>query len=301
MNRAVARPVMRVEAGMAKSDPDLVAREAPLTVELRSAAGGETRVAGILMRTPGDDDDLVRGWLYTERLIGSLADIAAIESPDEKDERDEKNQKDAERHARVLVTVAASVVLDHVLEHRSLTPTSACGLCGRVAVERVDALLALRALQANTDSTPVASARWPCRLISELPATLLKAQTVFAATGGLHAAGLFDDAGAVQFVREDIGRHNAVDKVIGGALAAGRLHDRCPILVVSGRVAFEIVQKAAMGGQSAVVAVGAPSDLAVDAARACGLTLVGFARDGRFNVYAGAERIDAPAAAISAS
>jgi FdhD protein len=238
------------------------------------------------MRTPGDDDDLVRGWLYTERLVADPAEILTI------DRRDPAvDGTDAEA---VIVTVAASVVLDHVIEHRSLTPTSACGLCGRVAIDRLDAG---RAIADAHGTRPV---RWSSELIAGLPAALLTAQTVFAATGGLHAAGLFDDRGAVQFVREDIGRHNAVDKVIGAALAAARLPDRCPILVVSGRVAFEIVQKAAVGGQAAVVAIGAPSDLAIDAARAAGLTLVGFARAGRFNVYAGVERIHASGAAVSA-
>ena len=280
MTRAAARPVVRVEHGAARVEPDLVAREAPLTVDLRSGADGAAQTAGILMRTPGDDVDLVRGWLFTERLIGGVGDIVSIDGPGE------EGTPDAER---VIVTVADSVNLDHVLRHRSLTPTSACGLCGRIAIDRLDAGGAAAVSPAGADS------RWPSSLIAGLPAALLTAQTVFAATGGLHAAGLFDDTGGIQFVREDIGRHNAVDKVIGAALGAGRLPGECPILVVSGRVAFEIVQKAAVAGHRAVVAVGAPSDLAIDAARSAGLTLVGFARDGRFNVYARAERIAAGA------
>jgi FdhD protein len=238
------------------------------------------------MRTPGDDDDLVRGWLYTERLIGDVNDVRSIDRPAE---------GDGDHETRVLVTVASSVALDHVLEHRSLSPTSACGLCGRVAIDRLDAG------RVGLPSAGGLSPRWTHTLIAGLPSALLTAQTVFAATGGLHAAGLFDDEGTVQFVREDIGRHNAVDKVIGAALAAGCLRERCSLLVVSGRIAFEIVQKAAVGGQLAVVAVGAPSDLAVDAARAAGMTLVGFARDGRFNVYAGIERIHGSAGTVSVS
>lgn len=287
MTRAVAKPVLRVEGGAARADPDLVAREAPLAIDLRSTVAGAVRGAGLLMRTPGDDADLVRGWLYTERIIRRSDEIVAIDHTNVAGESERLG--DAERPKpigeRIVVTVAASVALDHVLEHRSLAPTSACGLCGRVAVDRLDAL------GEETSPAPADAPRWPAALIADLPATLLAAQTVFAATGGLHAAGLFDDHGALQVVREDIGRHNAVDKVIGAALVAGRLGASCPILVVSGRVAFEIVQKAAVGRLAAVVAVGAPSDLAVDAARAAGLTLVGFARDGRFNVYAGAERI----------
>ena len=237
------------------------------------------------MRTPGDDRDLIRGWLFTERVLANVSDIVAIDVPGDRDSDE----------GRAVVTVAASVSLDHVLEHRSLTPTSACGLCGRIAIDRLDA-----GFVPATAPAASGAARWSSSLISRLPAALLTAQTVFAATGGLHAAGLFDDAGEMQFVREDIGRHNAVDKVIGAALGAGRLRDRCPILVVSGRVAFEIVQKAAVAGTRALIAVGAPSDLAIDAARSAGLTLVGFARDGRFNVYTGAERIDLAAPILTA-
>jgi FdhD protein len=128
-------------------------------------------------------------------------------------------------------------------------------------------------------------------VISSLPDRLRRHQAVFAETGGLHAAGLFTAAGDLVDIREDIGRHNAVDKLVGAALRAGRLPARRQILVVSGRVAYEIVQKAVMAGIPLLVAVGAPSDLAVAAARAARLTLAGFARDGRYNVYAGAERI----------
>jgi FdhD protein len=274
MSRAAAVPIVRVQQGAARTDQDLVAVEAPLGVEVRSAAGGPACRLGVLMRTPGDDGDLIRGWLYTERVVHHVAAIVSIDfaDPDASDPADD----------RVTVTLADSVAIDEVIQHRVLTPTSACGLCGRLSVDRLDAR------RVHLDP---ALPRWPSSLIASLPARLLGAQTVFAETGGLHAAGLFDAEGQLRFVREDIGRHNAVDKVIGAALSTDHMINPSPLLVVSGRVAFEIVQKAAVAGFGAVIAVGAPSDMAIEAARVAGLTLVGFVRDGRFNVYTGAERI----------
>jgi FdhD protein len=283
MPRATAVPIVRVDHGAARSDQDLVAIEAPLGVEVRSASGGPVCRLGVLMRTPGDDADLIRGWLYTERVVRDVATIISI------DFADPDASEPAE--ARVTVTLADAVAIDEVIQHRVLTPTSACGLCGRLSVDRVDAR-----------RVPVDAAlpRWPSTLIASLPTRLRSAQTVFAETGGLHAAGLFDAQGHLRVAREDIGRHNAVDKVIGAVLSTDHVVNHAPLLVVSGRVAFEIVQKAAAAGLAAVIAVGAPSDLAIEAARVAGLTLVGFVRDGRFNVYAGAERIaeDADVSAV---
>ena len=162
-----------------------------------------------------------------------------------------------------------------------LITTSACGLCGRLSVQSLD----------RARGRSAAAPQFSAEALASLPARLRDGQTVFAETGGLHAAALFDDSGARIALAEDVGRHNAVDKVVGAALRAGRLPASGSVLVVSGRVAFEIVQKAALAGVAAIVAVGAPSNLAIDAARAAGLTLVGFARDGHFNVYAGVERV----------
>jgi FdhD protein len=274
MSRAAAVPIVRVEHGAARTGQDLVAIEAPLGIEVRSAGGGPACRLGVLMRTPGDDRDLIRGWLYTERVVHDLATIVSIEFAD----LDPSDPADA----RATVTLADSVAIAEVIQHRVLTPTSACGLCGRLSVDRLDAR-----------RVPIDAAlpRWPSTLIASLPARLLGAQTVFAETGGLHAAGLFDAHGQLGVVREDIGRHNAVDKVVGAVLSTGPAINHSHLLVVSGRVAFEIVQKAAVAGLDAVIAVGAPSDMAIEAARVAGLTLVGFVRDGRFNVYTGAERI----------
>jgi len=265
---------MRVDHGAARTDQDLVAIEAPLSVEVRSAGGGPVCRLGVLMRTPGDDADLIRGWLYTERVVQDVAAIVSMDFPEP--------DASVPAEARVTVMLADSVAIDEVVQHRVLTPTSACGLCGRLSVDR------LHARRAHINA---AAPCWPSTLIASLPARLLSAQAVFAETGGLHAAGLFDAQGQLRVVREDIGRHNAVDKVIGAAFSGEGVINHTPLLVVSGRVAFEIVQKAAVGGLDAVIAVGAPSDMAIEAARVTGLTLVGFVRDGRFNVYTGAERI----------
>jgi FdhD protein len=290
MTRAAALPIVRVERTGTRADSDLVAIEAPLSLELRSATAGPSRRVGVLMRTPGDDLDLLRGWLFTERIIGRLAEILAVDFPAPADAAlATDGAADAARPSpeRAVVTLASSVAIDEVVEHRVLTPTSACGLCGRLALDQLDA---------RHGAARDRGQAWAATLIATLPTALLAAQTVFAETGGLHAAGLFDDAGRLHLIREDIGRHNAVDKVIGAALAEPSGPTPSRLLVVSGRVAFEIVQKAAVAGLTAIVAVGAPSDLAVRAARETGLTLVGFARAGRFNVYAGAQRIDRPAA-----
>ena len=226
------------------------------------------RSLGVVMRTPGDDRDLVLGLLYSESVIHSKNDVASLTLETTENDGDVAD-----------VRLADEVDLDAVIRGRALLGTSACGLCGRLAIERVD-VLARR-------TTRPARATWPAELIVELPARLRARQTVFAETGGLHAAGLFRADGTLVVLREDVGRHNAVDKLVGAALDADLMPAADALLVVSGRVAYEIVQKAAVAGVAGIVAVGAPSSLAVEAAHATGLTLIGFARDGRFNVYAG--------------
>jgi FdhD protein len=177
-----------------------------------------------------------------------------------------------------LDVVLADGVAFHPREHRRvLSGTSACGLCGRLDVLRID----------STTPRGQHVASVTAALVRAIPERLRSAQRAFAETGGLHAAGLFDSQGEAIAVREDIGRHNAVDKIVGAMLDAGRLPATSGTLGLSGRVAYEIVQKAARAGIGAIVAIGAPSSLAIDACRAAGITLAGFVRDGRFNVYAG--------------
>jgi FdhD protein len=271
-HRVAIASIQRHGGERVRADQDLVAVEAPLEVRLGHPETPRARSLGVLMRTPGDDRDLILGLLHAEGLVRSAADAIDVEIS--------VNADGAE--------VAGVVLARHVALHdwagaRATTGTSACGLCGRLEMLRLDRL----GDRAPVPGAPPISAS----TLASVPATLRRGQAVFTETGGLHAAGLFDFDGTLRTLREDVGRHNAVDKVIGAALACGRLPARSELLGVSGRVAFEIVQKAVMAGVAAVVAVGAPSNLAVEAARATGVTLVGFARDGRFNVYAGAERI----------
>ena len=292
-DRVVVAPITRVAGAAASTDQDLVAAEAPLEIVLGKSVPGAIssdeeggnyarhrfpRSLGVTMRTPGDDRDLVLGFLITEQIIGALGDVIhiAFDAPSGRAE-DEGSQP-----ARALVTLADSIDLDRVAHTRVLDRSSACGLCGRLAMQAVRVAGGRRSQNAE----PIDPA-----IILAMPEQLRKRQAVFAETGGLHAAALCDAHGVPQIVREDVGRHNAVDKVIGAALAAMQFPAIDSWLAVSGRVAFEIVQKACAAGVVGVIAVGAPSSLAVDAARSAGLTLVGFARDGRFNIYAGRERI----------
>jgi FdhD protein len=273
--RARVDAITRLDAEGSRPDSDLVAIEAPLELRLLHPDLPAPRSLGLLMRTPGDDRDLVLGFLLTEGVIQAAGDVEDLVLQGvEPGARDET--------ACATATLRAALSLTARLPERVASATSACGLCGRVALRALDAGARARA----------ARARIPAAAIHHLPASLRAGQAVFAGTGGLHAAALCDFSGQAWLVREDVGRHNAVDKVAGAALAAGRLPATDALLAVSGRVAYEIVQKAVALGVAALVAVGAPSTLAIDAARAAGLTLAGFARDGRFNVYAGEDRID---------
>jgi FdhD protein len=259
--RRVARVAWQGE--QARHDDDEVAGEAPL----------EIRVAGqplaVLMRTPGHDDELARGFLLTEGVVARPADVVSV-----------RHCSDAPDDDVVNVVLAEGVDVDWARLRRSTFASSSCGVCGK----RTRAA-ALGVAPPLVDAVEVA-----VETLYELPGRLRAAQAAFGLTGGLHAAGLYDAAGAALVVREDVGRHNAVDKVVGWAAAAGEaLAGR--VLVVSGRVSFEIVQKALAARIPVVAAVSAPTSLAVEVARERGLTLVAFLRDRRLNVYAGGERI----------
>lgn len=262
----VVRSLLRLTREGVAADQDLVAVEAPLTVDI-SGPDGRVHPLGILMRTPGDDRALALGALVAEGVIATSADWTHVDTRDD----------------RVLVTLTATASLD-ALRDRVGTTTSACGLCGRVEV------LALEH-RSSDEASPRTRLHVAAEVLTALPDHLRAAQAAFAQTGGLHAAGVFDAAGALVTAHEDVGRHNAVDKAVGALLQAGRLPASTLVLVVSGRIAYEIVQKAAAAGFQLVVAVGATTDLAVDAARAAGLTLVGFTRDGRANIYTHPDRV----------
>jgi FdhD protein len=268
---SVETRVLAVEDGVGRERRDRLAGEEPL--EIRAAGPGQTAVrVAVTMRTPGNDFELAAGFLHSEGLLGSPLELAEI-----------KYCTDVElgEQAYNVVTVHLRRPFAAELVQRNFGVTSACGVCGKASIDSIE--VASEPLAAG----PVVAAN----VVAELPERLRSAQRTFERTGGLHATGLFDAAGELILVREDVGRHNALDKVIGNRLLDGALPLAGSVALVSGRASFELVQKAAVAGIPMLCAVGAPSSLAVDAARRLGLTLVGFLRDGRFNVYSGAARI----------
>jgi FdhD protein len=256
---------------------DAVVTEEPL--ELRLAAGGVTRTLAVTMRTPGSDFELAAGFLYDEGIVRSRDEIAGISyCIDPAVDADQ-------RYNIVSAELQRAALPDPARFERHFTTTSSCGVCGRAQLD------SLRELGAE----PVADdVRVPAGVLYALPDRMRGAQRIFAATGGLHAAALFDERGEPLAVREDVGRHNALDKLVGW----GALNDRLPfsrtILMVSGRASYEILQKAVMARIPIVCSVSAPSSLAVALAREFAVTLVGFLRGTRANVYAGGERIASP-------
>jgi FdhD protein len=249
---------------------DTLVTEEPLEIRVQGPDGVAHQV-GVTMRTPGGDFELAAGFLFTEGLVDP-GDISRVAYCDDL-EADEQRYN--------VVTVSLTRAFDPAVLRRNFTTTSSCGVCGKAALEDVE-----------VRCTPVAEGTSVALdVLLGLPEALRSAQRVFDRTGGLHAAGLFEPDGRLLSVREDVGRHNAVDKVIGESLLAGDIPLARRILQVSGRLSFEIVQKAAVAAIPIVSAVSAPSSLAVDAAERFGLTLVGFVREGRANVYTRPDRV----------
>ena len=263
---AAVRSVDVLRRGESAATRDEVAVELPLEVRLNGYP------FSVIMRTPGQDGDLALGFLFAEGVVRRRDDVVRI---------------DVDEATGVTNIVFArgrdERVADALDQRRQVAMNSSCGLCGRRSLET----LALEA--------PPCRAEWSvsAAMVGALPNLLRSAQSAFAQTGGLHAAGLFDVDGRLEASAEDVGRHNAVDKLLGRMLDAGRLPLAGSLLFVSGRSSFEIVQKAWMGGIPFVAAVSAPSSLAVDLAGEAGMTLLGFVRDGRFNIYAHPERVAA--------
>jgi FdhD protein len=277
MGRVTARrPVLRLDlgTGAASTRPDTLAAEEPLEIRV----GG--RPLAVTMRTPGDDLDLAHGFLLTEGVIRTVSDISVARYCDSVDDsgRNTYNVLD--------VALAPGVAPPEVGIERNFYTTSSCGVCGKASI---DAVRTKTSYEPGGDTTPIRP-----EVLVGLPDTLRAAQKVFEKTGGLHAAGLFTADGELRCLREDVGRHNAVDKVMGWALREGLLPLSGHVLMVSGRASFELVQKALMAGLPALAAVSAPSTLAAELAAESGMTLVGFLRGETMNVYTGAERIVLP-------
>jgi FdhD protein len=268
----VSAIVVAWEGDRQLSRADTLATEEPLEIRLAGCS------VAVTMRTPGDDFDLAAGFLFTEGIIRDWADIASIVHCPTDDAAVAGNI--------VNINPADPSMVDPERWRRNFFATSSCGLCGKASIAAI-----------RQEAAPIDSyGKVDSRTLYTLDRKLRQAQDVFSQTGGLHAAGLFDGHGNLITIREDVGRHNAVDKVIGQAVRCLQVPLRDHILMVSSRGSFEIVQKALMAGIPIVAAVSAPSSLAVDLARSAGMTLLGFLhsdRDGggRFNAYAGAERI----------
>lgn len=269
-NVADAR-VLAVGEGVGHERPDVLAAEEPMEIRVEGPGQQPASVA-VTMRTPGGDFELAAGFLLTEGLIRGREEIRRVSYCEDLPPGDQ--------HYNV-VTVELVRSFDASLLSRNFYANSSCGICGKATLEHVEVVCPVVA------PGPLVAPE----VISGMPHALRTAQKVFERTGGLHAAGLFSPEGALIALREDVGRHNAVDKLVGEALLSGDVPLSERVLFVSGRSSFEIVQKAAVGGIPIVAAVSAPSSLAVEAAQRLGQTLVGFVRGERFNVYAHPERI----------
>jgi len=263
--------LLRVEGERVYPRSDYLATEEPLEIRL-VAQGGEGRTLAVTMRTPGHDFELAAGFLFAEGIVSRREEIRRISYCAPRGEPQQYNV--------VSVAINAPHLPELTSFERHFFTHSACGVCGRASLENL-----YRRYRPLQDGPTV-----PARLLLALPQRLLSHQTLFGATGGLHAAALFDPEGGLLALREDVGRHNAVDKLLGWALLEGRLPLSECLLLVSGRASFELVQKALAAEVPILVALSAPSSLAVDLARAFNLTLAGFLRSG-FNLYAAPERI----------
>jgi FdhD protein len=261
------RPALKWRERVLADCDETLAVEEPLEIRL----GG--RRFTLTMRTPGNDEELVAGFLFAEGFIGSAAELGEIRRVRDRRGKREPNAID------VLLNVPAAGLRERL--KRNFAITASCGVCGKTSIDSI-----MRRIEPLGDSATIAAAT-----LLEIAPRLRESQRVFALTGGLHAAGLFDLSGKLIAVREDIGRHNAVDKLVGYALGRDILPLASYMMMVSGRLSFEIVQKAAAAGVPILAGVSAPSSLAVELAESAGLTLIGFLRHQGFNVYCGSERI----------
>ncbi|MEM8907404.1 MAG: formate dehydrogenase accessory sulfurtransferase FdhD [Bacteroidota bacterium] len=269
----ISRDIWTISEQGTEKRPDYLAVEEPLEIQLRfgPVKARRQQSLSITMRTPGHDVDLAMGFLLTEGIIQSIQQIKkAAHLP-------------LSGENVIQVSLQPEVKVDLQRLERHFYTSSSCGICGKSSMAAVKVHI--------PQSLPPQHPKIDQQLIHQLPSRLRQQQAVFADTGGLHAAALFDTQGQLQLLREDVGRHNAVDKLIGAAAAQTPFPFAQSIILVSGRVSFELVQKSLIAGLPILVAVGAPSSLAIELAQEWKMTIIGFARDGRFNVYCGYERI----------
>jgi FdhD protein len=276
-------PIIKVYAALSANTSDSLAIEEPLEIRLEYGAKYQRHVqnVSVTMRTPGNDAELAAGFLFTEGIIKRAGDITNI---------DHCFIACADNKENVIqVSLAEDIVPDLKNTERNFYTTSSCGVCGKGSINAIRTVSSY-AGQLSDDNIIINA-----RLLHSLPDVLSRHQDVFADTGGLHASALFNQSGDLLLVREDVGRHNALDKLIGAALHENWLPLNQSILLLSGRASFELVQKAAMAGIHIIAAVGAPSSLAVELAKEFNITLIGFLRNHRFNIYTAAHRIVIPA------
>ena len=265
----ITAPIHTVERGLSSSRSDLLAIEEPLQLCLNGFP------LSITMRTPGSDLDLAVGFLFTEGIIEDVGQILSMRAGPAEDENSGE---------RVTIRLKPEVAIDPGRIRRNFYTSSSCGVCGKLAMGAIEVRPALPMRQSGP--------QFHADLIYRLPDLLRRAQDNFDRTGGIHAAALFSPEGALLGLREDVGRHNAVDKLIGFALRDGTVPLNDSLILVSGRAGFELVQKSVMAAIPVLAAVGAPSSLAVEVAQRFGMTLVGFLRGERFNVYSGHWRVE---------
>ena len=269
--------IVKVQGQQHSQQSDFVVMEEPLEIRLGFAKNGSRhqRKISVTMRTPGHDEELALGFLFTEGIITGMEQVSGFSRPPVRWKQAKENV--------LLVQLTNGVEVDLERLKRNFYTSSSCGVCGKASIEAVR-------VQGRFE-LPEAQPLFEANLLHELPKRLASRQSIFDCTGGLHGAALFATNGKLLLVREDVGRHNALDKLVGACLQANKLPLKDHVILVSGRAGFELVQKSVMAGATVMAAVGAPSSLAVELVEEAGLTLVGFLRNGQFNIYSGPERI----------
>ena len=257
---------------------DLISIEEPLEISLKYREKEEwlTKSLSITMRTPGHDEDLVRGFLFNEQIIQNIKDIKSIESYGEKVDQYKIQNK-------ILVTLNNSKNINISKIKRDFLTNSSCGVCGKSSLDALEIV--------KKDKTPKSNPKLTKDVIIESPTTLRKNQSEFSKTGGIHASGLFSSDGKLISLREDVGRHNALDKMIGDSLLKDILKPNGQFVTCSGRLNFELVQKVLMTNIGLMIGVGAPTSLAIDLANKFDMTLVGFVKDASFNIYTNNQKV----------